>query len=124
MTNNPAEETTKKIKAEKQDSKEKSVVNISNKKMKIDFDKPELEKKTEKVKIKKEIEGIVVSDKMDKTIIALVSTIKIHPLYGKRYRRDRRYSVHDPLNKYKVGEKVTFIPSKPYSKNKRWEVVN
>ena len=74
-------------------------------------------------KIKKKFEGVVVSDKGDKTIIVSISTIKVHPLYKKRYRRDKRYLVHDAENKYKVGDKVAFVSSRPYSKLKKWSVV-
>lgn len=75
-------------------------------------------------KIQKKFEGIVVSDKGEKTIVVKVSTIKVHPKYRKRYRRDKRYMVHDESNKCKVGDRVIFVVSRPHSRQKRWEVVS
>lgn len=74
-------------------------------------------------KIKKKFEGVVVSDKGDKTIVVSVGTIKVHPIYKKRYRRDKRYLVHDEENKCKVGDKVAFTASRPMSKRKKWSVI-
>lgn len=65
-----------------------------------------------------------MSDKMDKTIAVLVSTIKVDAKYGKRYRRDKRFLVHDSFNKHKTGDKVSFAACKPYSKKKRWKVID
>ena len=75
-------------------------------------------------KIKKKFEGVVVSDKGEKTVVVSVSTVKVHPKYRKRYRRDKRYLVHDEANSRKVGDKVVFVASKPHSKCKRWELVS
>jgi small subunit ribosomal protein S17 len=79
--------------------------------------------KDEKKTSKKVLKGTVVSDKMDKTIIVLVQRIKQHPRYRKRYWVFKRYKVHDPGNKYKMGDKVTIQESKPISKEKRWVIV-
>ena len=79
--------------------------------------------KNEKKTSKKVLKGTVVSDKMDKTIIVLVERIKQHPRYRKRYRVFKKYKVHDPENKYKMGDKVTIQESKPISKEKRWVIV-
>ncbi|PKL72359.1 30S ribosomal protein S17 [Candidatus Kuenenbacteria bacterium HGW-Kuenenbacteria-1] len=75
-----------------------------------------------KKSIKRTFQGIVVSDKMDKTIVARVDRIKIHPKYKKRYKVSKRYKVHDPENKYKTGDKVIFIECRPLSKEKKWKV--
>ena len=68
-------------------------------------------------------QGVVVSDKMDKTIVVKVDTLKAHPKYLKRFVRSKRYKVHDENNEYKVGDKVTFIECKPMSKDKKHTVI-
>lgn len=62
--------------------------------------------------------GIVVSDKMDKTIVVATRTMKTHPKYLKRYVSVKKYKVHDPENKFKKGDKVEFIQCRPISKDK------
>ena len=62
--------------------------------------------------------GIVVSDKMDKTIVVAVRTMKTHPKYLKRYVAVRKYKVHDGENKFKKGDTVEFIQCRPLSKDK------
>lgn len=62
--------------------------------------------------------GIVVSDKMDKTIVVAVETLKTHPKYLKKYKSTKKYKVHDQENKFKVGDKVEFTQCKPISKDK------
>ncbi len=66
---------------------------------------------------------MVISDKMDKTIVVLVERTKQHPLYRKIYKVQKKYKAHDPENKYKVGDKVVIQESRPISKEKRWIVV-
>ena len=73
-----------------------------------------------KVKIQ---QGIVKSDKMDKTIVVEVVKIKKHSKYEKRYKIKKTYKVHDPKNKFKIGDKVKFILCKPISKDKKFKVV-
>jgi len=75
-------------------------------------------------KQKKVFTGIVVSDKMDKTIVVRVDSQFAHPFYGKRISSSKKYKVHDENNEHKVGETVEFIESRPYSKDKKWEVLN
>lgn len=72
---------------------------------------------------KRQLTGTVVSDKMQKTIVVKVDRVKTHPKYKKQYVVSKRYKVHDEKNEYKSGERVTFVESKPYSKDKRWRVV-
>ena len=68
--------------------------------------------------------GIVVSDVNDKTIIVAVNRFVTHPKYLKKYRETKKYAVHDPQNRYKIGEKVTFRLCSPISKRKRFIVVS
>ncbi len=72
---------------------------------------------------KRTLTGVVMSDKMDKTIVVSVDRQFAHPLYGKRVSSSKKYKVHDENNDYKVGDTVTFVESRPYSKDKRWEVI-
>ncbi|MCX6765989.1 MAG: 30S ribosomal protein S17 [Candidatus Moranbacteria bacterium] len=76
-----------------------------------------MEKKLAKMK------GAVVSDKMDKTIVVAVETLKTHPKYLKKYRATKNYKVHDPDNKHKVGDVVEFVQCRPISKEKRFKVL-
>ncbi|KKP97281.1 MAG: 30S ribosomal protein S17 [Candidatus Moranbacteria bacterium GW2011_GWE1_36_7] len=62
--------------------------------------------------------GIVVSDKMDKTIVVAVESLKTHPKYLKKYRSTKKYKVHDEDNKFKKGDKVEFSQCRPISKDK------
>jgi len=73
--------------------------------------------------IKRKFSGVVVSDKMDKTIVVSVNRVKIHPRYKKRYTLSKKYKVHDEKNQYKKGDKVQFIETRPISKDKRWRVI-
>ena len=68
------------------------------------------------------LKGVVVSDKMDKTIIVSVSRIKKHPKYKKRYQVNKKYKVDDAKNEYKIGDKVIIKESRPISKDKKWRV--
>ncbi len=69
------------------------------------------------------LQGQVVSDSNDKTIVIQVSRPKIHPLYKKRYNRTAKYAVHDPENRARVGQEVIAVESRPYSRRKRWLLV-
>ena len=71
---------------------------------------------------KKILNGSVIRDKNDKTIIVLVKRKYVHPFFGKVMTSSKKYYVHDKKNKFKIGDKVEIIESKPYSKTKRWEV--
>ena len=78
---------------------------------------------SEKQPQKRILKGIVVSDKMDKTIVVKVERVKTHAKYGKKYISSQKYNVHDENNKHKVGDIVSFIEIRPLSKSKRWKVV-
>lgn len=80
-------------------------------------------KKIEKSKKLRSTKGIVVSDKMDKTIVVAVNTLKKHPKYHKRYLSTKKYKVHDSKNKFKVGDEVEFVSTKPISKDKKWRAI-
>ena len=71
---------------------------------------------------KKILEGIVVSDKSNKTVVVEVKRKFQHPFYGKVISRSKKYHAHDEKNKYKKGDIVKIIESKPISKLKTWEV--
>jgi small subunit ribosomal protein S17 len=67
--------------------------------------------------------GVVVSDKMDKTIVVSVEILKTHSKYKKKYLSTKKYKIHDGDNKYKVGDRVEIMPMKPVSKGKFYKVV-
>jgi small subunit ribosomal protein S17 len=67
--------------------------------------------------------GVVVSDKMDKTIVVSIDAVKTHPKYHKSFVTSRRYKVHDERNQFKEGDAVTFVQCRPLSKDKRWRVL-
>ena len=73
-------------------------------------------------RIKKTIEGVVVSDRMDKTVVVESSRLVKHPVYKKLIKRRARYSTHDEKNQCKIGNKVLIVESRPLSKYKRWRV--
>ena len=72
---------------------------------------------------KKILTGVVVSDKPNKTITVLVERKYQHPLLKKVVKVRKKYNAHDENNKFKNGDKVSIIESKPYSKNKKFEVM-
>ncbi len=71
-------------------------------------------------KIRKELVGKVVSATNNKTITVLVETYKTHPLYHKRVKSSKKYSVHDETNKAKVGDTVRIVSTRPISKTKHF----
>lgn len=66
--------------------------------------------------------GIVLSDRMDKTILVKVERRTKHPLYGRVIRRWSEFKVHDERNSAKVGDKVKIVETRPLSKDKRWRL--
>lgn len=71
---------------------------------------------------KKTLKGIVVSDKMDKTIVVKVSRYVKHPKYQKYYTISKKYKAHDEENKYKIGDNVEIEETRPLSKDKTFRV--
>ncbi len=69
---------------------------------------------------RKKLEGTVVSDKMEKRVVVRVERITRHPLYGKVMRTAKKYHAHDELNEAREGDRVRILESKPYSKTKKW----
>ncbi|OGI14410.1 MAG: 30S ribosomal protein S17 [Candidatus Moranbacteria bacterium RIFCSPHIGHO2_12_FULL_54_9] len=78
---------------------------------------------TEKANKAPKWQGIVVSNKMDKTIVVAVETLKTHPKYLKQYRSTKKYKVHVEENKYAIGDKVVFQECRPVSRDKRHKIV-
>lgn len=74
-------------------------------------------------KNKRRLKGIVVSDKMEKTVLVRVDRTVVHPLYGKRYVQSKKYQAHDEENVFKIGDKVTIVEDRPRSRHKTWRVV-
>ena len=72
---------------------------------------------------KKILTGLVVSDKPNKTITVLVERKYSHPLLKKVIKVRKKFNAHDENNKFKTGDKVSIIESKPFSKNKKFQVM-
>ncbi len=70
------------------------------------------------------LKGVVVSDKMDKTVVVSVSRFIKHPLYGKFYKVSKKYKAHDEDNKAKKGDQVEMVEVRPMSKDKRFKVLS
>ena len=68
-------------------------------------------------------EAVVVSDKMDKTVVVAEEAMVLHPRYKKRVKSTNKYKAHDENNTCKVGDKVLIMETRPLSKDKRWRVV-
>ena len=66
--------------------------------------------------------GLVISDKMDKTVVVEVARLVMDPLYGKYLRRRSRFMAHDEKNACKPGDRVRIVESRPLSRRKRWAV--
>ena len=71
---------------------------------------------------RKRREGIVVSDKMDKTVVVEVERLVRHRRYHKFLRQRRRYKAHDERNQFRIGDRVRIIECRPLSAQKRWTV--
>lgn len=78
-------------------------------------------KKTES--IRRRLKGVVTSDKMDKTIVAKVTRMKMHSKYKKKYKVSKSYKIHDEKNEAKVGNEIIFELCRPLSKAKRWRLI-
>ena len=72
---------------------------------------------------RKILTGIVVSDKPNKTITVMVERKYSHPILKKVVKVRKKYNAHDESNKYKMGDKVSIIETRPFSKNKRFKVM-
>ena len=68
--------------------------------------------------------GVVVSDKMDKTVVVSIKTRVRHPLYGKIMNKTSKLKAHDEQNTCGIGDRVEIMETRPLSKDKRWRLVN
>lgn len=68
-------------------------------------------------------QGVVVSAKMNKTIVVRIDRMKTNEKYGKQYRMSTKFHVHDEKKEFKVGDVVRFVETRPLSKTKRWRAV-
>ena len=71
---------------------------------------------------KRKLKGVVVSNKMQKTLVVSVETVKEHPKYKKRYKIHKKYKAHSESD-YNIGDKVLIEECKPISKDKSWRVI-
>jgi small subunit ribosomal protein S17 len=71
---------------------------------------------------KSEVTGVVVSDKMEKSVVVAVERQVRDPLYGKTQRRTSKFLAHNEANDVKVGDRVAIVESRPMSRRKRWVV--
>ncbi len=78
-----------------------------------------METQNKKIRI---LKGVVVSDKMTKTVVVRVSSLKKHPKYKKYFKVSQKYKAHDEENQYHTGDQVLIKETRPMSKEKRWIV--
>jgi len=74
-------------------------------------------------KIIKKLRGVVVSDKMQKTVVVAVTRLKMDPKYKKQYKSTTKYKAHDEKKEYHTGDKVVIVECRPFSKDKHWRVL-
>lgn len=77
----------------------------------------------EKRNLRKTRTGVVVSDKMDKTVVVAIKTKVKHPLYGKIMNKTTKFKVHDENNECGIGDTIKIMETRPLSKDKRWRLV-
>ena len=78
---------------------------------------------TEQNKKQRLLQGMIVSDKMDKTVVVEILRLKKHAKYKKYFKVTKKFKAHNPENQYHTGDKVVIGETKPMSKEKRWVVV-
>ncbi len=71
----------------------------------------------------RQLTGLVVSDKMQKTIVVRVDRVRTHAKYHKQFTVSKKYKVHDPKDEFHTGDKVVIEETRPLSAEKRWKVV-
>ena len=81
------------------------------------------EKNSERTGARKVREGVVVSDKMDKTVVVAVESRVKHPLYGKVMTKTARYKAHDENNECGVGDRVRIMETRPLAATKNWRIL-
>jgi small subunit ribosomal protein S17 len=72
---------------------------------------------------RKELSGVVVSDRMDKTIVVRVGRTTRHAVYGRTIRKFKKYKAHDERNEGQTGDRVVIRESRPFSAEKKWRLV-
>ncbi len=73
---------------------------------------------------KQQLRGVVVSDKMDKTVVVKIDIRKRHPKYKKTYTISKKFKAHDAANEYKIGDVVVIESTRPISKDKKFKVIS
>ncbi len=73
--------------------------------------------------LRKERVGVVISDKMDKSLVVAVETREKHPIYGKFVKKTKKFHVHDEANTCHVGDTISIMETRPLSKTKSWRLV-
>ena len=73
--------------------------------------------------LRKERVGVVLSDKMQKTIVVRISRKALHPKFGKVIEKSNKFKVHDEKNEAKIGDRVRIVETRPISRDKRWRLV-
>ena len=71
----------------------------------------------------RKLKGTVISNKMARTLVVRVDTLKRHPKYQKFYRTSKKFKAHDALGEYREGDIVMLVETRPISKDKRWRVI-
>ncbi|KKU12387.1 MAG: 30S ribosomal protein S17 [Parcubacteria group bacterium GW2011_GWC2_45_7] len=79
---------------------------------------------SKKLPRRRRLQGIVISNKMQKTVVVRIDRMKLHPKYKKRYVVSKKLKAHDEKSETKVGDKVIIEEMRPLSKDKRWRVVS
>jgi len=69
------------------------------------------------------LRGVVTSDKMEKTIVVTITTLKQHPLYGRTMKRSKKFKAHDENNEAGTGDTVEIMECRPISREKSWRLV-
>jgi small subunit ribosomal protein S17 len=82
------------------------------------------ERKVEKRRLRKTLEGVVISNRMQKSVVVQVDRRVRHPLYLKTIRKSSKFMAHDEENKCRVGDRVVIRETRPISKRKCWRVVS
>ena len=77
----------------------------------------------EKASSRKKRTGVVISNRMEKTVLVLVDRLKKHKKYKKYLKSQKKYMAHDPENKCRIGDNVQIVETKPLSKRKRWQIL-
>lgn len=79
--------------------------------------------KTEQKTIRRKLKGVIISNKMEKTVVVRVDHVRAHPKYKKQYTVSKNYKVHDEKGSGKLGSVVEFVECRPLSKTKRWRLI-